>query len=267
MKGDRFFRKKGKIGCLLVHGLTSCAEEMQGIGSYLHSKGYTVLGTLLKGHNTSLKDLAHTTWHDWYSAVEKDFNFLKKECSKVYVIGLSIGATLSMHLAANNKVDGLVLLAPAIFYINPLVKFTPFLRYFKKYKTKDYSFYYPGREESYFDIADETAAFRRIAYKKVPLSSLASAMALIKIIKKEIKQVKCPTLIIHSLTDRTIKPESAQHIFDNLILGTKDKKLIYLKKSGHVISVDYDKDYICSEINNFIKKTNKQTRHINKIKN
>ena len=257
MKGNRFFRKKGKIGCLLVHGLTSCAEEMEGIGHCLHSKGYTVLGTLLNGHNTSPEDLAHTTWHDWYFSVEKDFNFLKKQCSKVYVIGLSMGATLSMHLAANNKVDGLVLLAPAIFYINPLAKFTPFLKYFKKYKAKDYSFYYPGREESYFDIADEKATFGRIAYKKVPLSSLASAMNLIKIVKKEINKINSPTMIIHSLSDHTIKHESAQYIFDNLILGKKDKKIIYLKKSGHVLSVDYDKDYICSEINEFIKKTNK----------
>ncbi len=257
MKGNRFFRKKGKIGCLLVHGLTSCAEEMEGIASYLHSKGFSVLGTLLKGHNTSIEDLASTNWRDWYSAVEHDFDFLRKRCSKVYVIGLSIGAALSMHLAANKKINGLVLLAPAIFYINPLAKFTPFLKYFKKYKTKDYSRHYPGRKEAFFDIVDEKAALGRIAYKKVPLASLASAMNLIKIVKKEIRRIKCPTLVIHSLSDHTIKPKSAQYIFDNLKSCQEDKKIIYIKKSGHVISVDYDKGIICSEINNFIRKYNK----------
>ena len=225
MKGNRFFRKKGRIGCLLVHGLTSCAEEMEGIGEFLYSKGFTVLGTLLKGHNTSLEDLHSTSWRDWYSAVEDDFNFLRKQCSKVYVIGLSIGGALSAHLAANKKFDGLVLLAPAIFYTNPLAKFTPLLKYFKKYKAKDYSRYYPGRKEAFFDIADEKAALNRIAYKKVPLASLASAMNLIGIVKKDIRKINCPVLIIHSLSDHTIKPESSKYIFDHLRLDIQLKKL------------------------------------------
>lgn len=260
MKGSRLFKKKGKIGCLLVHGLTSSTQEMEELASYLHSKGYTVLAPLLKGHNTSIKDLSKTTWHDWYSSVKKDFDFLNKNCSKIYVIGLSIGATLSLHLAANNnnKIKGLVLLAPAIFYASPLAKFTPILKYFKKYSIKDYSRYYPGRKEAFFDIADEKALRGRTAYKQVPLASMASALKLIKIAKKEIKRINIPTLIIHSKKDNTTKPESSQFIYDNLRI--MEKRIIYIQNSGHVIILDFDKKRIFKEICNFILETEKKNK-------
>ena len=100
---DKFFKKKGAIGCLLVHGLTSSTQEMEELSSYLYSRGNTVLATLLKGHNTSVKNLNETPWNDWYSSIENDFDFLSKQCDEVYVIGLSVGAVLSMHLVANKK--------------------------------------------------------------------------------------------------------------------------------------------------------------------
>ena len=253
MEGNRFFKKKGNIGCLLVHGLTSSTQEMDELASYLHSKSYTVIASLLKGHNTSIKDLSKTVWQDWYSSVKKDFNFLNDNCNKIYVIGLSIGATLSLHLAAknkNNKIKGLVLLAPAIFYTSPFVKFTPILKYFKKYSIKDYGRYYPGRKEAFFDIADEKALRDRIAYKQVSLESMASALKLIKIVKKEIKNIKVPTLIIHSKQDHTIKPESLQFIYDHL--RVREKKILYIQNSGHVISVDFDKKTVFKEISDFI---------------
>ncbi|MBI2208341.1 alpha/beta fold hydrolase [Candidatus Woesearchaeota archaeon] len=259
MKGSRLFKKKGKIGCLLVHGLTSSTQEMEELASYLHSKEYTVLAPLLKGHSASVKDLSKTTWQDWYSSVTEDFDFLNKNCDKIYVIGLSIGAMLSLHLAANiknNKIKGLVLLAPAIFYTSPLAKFTPILKYFKKYSIKDYGRYYPGRKEAFFDIADEKALKDRIAYKQVPLESMASALKLIKIAKKEIKNIKVPTLIIHSKKDNTIKPKSSQFIYDALRIS--EKRIIYIQNSGHVISVDFDKKRIFKEICDFILETEKK---------
>src|SRR3989338_2716885 len=249
MKGGRLFKKKGKIGCLLVHGLTSSTQEMDELASYLHSKGHTVLAPLLKGHNTSIKGLSKTSWQDWYSSVKKDFDFLNKNFSKIYVIGLSIGATLSLHLVANNKnnkIKGLVLLAPALFYASLLVKFTPILKYFKKYSIKDYGRHYPGRKEAFFDIADEKSLRGRIAYRQVPLASIASALKLIKLAKKEIKLIDIPTLIIHSKKDNTIKPESSQIIYNNLKIN--HKKIIYIENSGHVISVDFDKKRIFGEI-------------------
>ena len=257
MKGQRLFKKNGKTGCLLIHGLTSTTQEVDGLFQFLRKKKYTVLATLLKGHNTSVEDLQKTTWHDWYKPIEEDFGFLSKHCDKIYIIGLSIGATLALHLAANKRVPsirGLVLLAPAIFYTSPLVQLTPFLQHVKRYTTKDYSKYYPKRKEAFFDIADDWALEGRIAYKKAPLRALASALSLIKIVKKEAKKINVPALIMHSLKDHTIKPKSARFVYDQLSTPTERKKLVYLKNSGHVITVDFDKELVFKEIYGFIRR-------------
>ena len=257
MKGQRLFKKNGKTGCLLIHGLTSTTQEVHDLFHFLRKKKYTVLATLLKGHNTSVEDLHETTWHDWYISVERDFDFLSKHCDKIYVIGLSIGATLALHLAVNKRVPsirGLVLLAPAIFYTSPLAQLTPFLQHVKRYTTKDYSKYYPERKEAFFDIADDRALKGRIAYKNAPLRALASALSLIKIVKKEIRKVKLPVLIMHSLKDHTIKPKSARFVYNQLSTPAERKKLVYLKNSGHVITVDFDKELVSKEIYNFIRR-------------
>ncbi len=257
MKGQRLFKKSGRTGCLLIHGLTSTTQEIEGISAFLYKKKYTVLATLLKGHNTSIENLHETTWHDWYASVERDFDFLSRHCDEIYIIGLSIGATLALHLAANKrmpKIKGVVLLAPAIFYVSPLIHLTPFLQHVKRYTTKDYSKYYPKRKEAFFDIADDRALRGRIAYEKVPLKALASALSLIKIVKKEAKKINMPALIIHSLKDRTIKPKSARFVYNQLSTPVERKKLVYLKNSGHVITVDFDKKLVFKEVHNFIRR-------------
>lgn len=254
MRGNRFFKKKGKKGCLLIHGLTSSTQEFEELGTYLHTKGYTVLATLLKGHNTSPEDLGRTTWKDWYNSVIEDFYFLEKKCDEIYIIGQSIGATLALHMVSNTdskKIKGLILLAPAISYSNYTVYLIPLLKYFKKYTIKDYRKYYPHRKEAFFDIADDKQLEKRIAYKKVPLSSIASALGLIRLVKKEIKKIKISVITFHSRKDHTIKPSSSIYIYNKL---KSQKKLIFVEKSGHVLSVDYDKNTIFREIYGFIQK-------------
>lgn len=122
------------------------------------------------------------------------------------------------------------------------------------YATKDYSKYYPKRKEAFFDVADDRALKGRIAYKNAPLRALASALSLIKIVKKEAKKVNVPVLIMHSLKDNTIKPKSARFVYDQLSTPAERKKLVYLKNSGHVITVDFDKGHVFKEIYNFIRR-------------
>ena len=124
----------------------------------------------------------------------------------------------------------------------------------KTYSKKDYRKYYPSRKEAFFDIADEAALDSRVAYKKVPLKALASALSLIKIVKKEIKTIDVPALIIHSIKDNTIKPESSRFIYDNLGTSPGKKTIVYLKNSGHVITEDFDQKTVFAEISNFIRK-------------
>jgi len=49
---EPFFFPGGQTGCLLMHGFTAMPEEMQPLGEFLASGGYSVLGMRLAGHAT-----------------------------------------------------------------------------------------------------------------------------------------------------------------------------------------------------------------------
>ena len=109
MNGKAFFIKKGEKACLLIHGLTSSTQEIEGLANFLSKKNFTIAAPLLKGHNTNEWDLDKTDWHDWFDSVVEAYCKIKKS-RKIFVIGISIGATLALHLADHKKVSALVLL-------------------------------------------------------------------------------------------------------------------------------------------------------------
>src|SRR5581483_4071510 len=109
-----FESKKGSTGLLLLHGLSGTPSEVQPLGDYLSDKGISVLGPWLKGHDTNPKDLAKTRWQDWAGSVHEAYDHLKKNCSKIFVGGLSMVADQALHLAANIPVAGVISMAAPV---------------------------------------------------------------------------------------------------------------------------------------------------------
>ncbi len=131
-----FFNQGNEIGVLLSHGFSSTAQEMEELGQILNKEnGYTTFAVLLAGHGTSPGDLAQTDMIDWYKSFKEGYDLLKRVCSKIILVGHSMGATLSLLLAANEPVDAIVTMcAPVkveyfmqdyIFLIADLLKYFP----------------------------------------------------------------------------------------------------------------------------------------------
>ena len=252
MRGNDFFFKRGRIACLLVHGLTGSSQEVEELGRFLVDKGFTVKGVLLKGHNTSVDELDRTRWNDWYHDVVESYKWLAKSYKKIYVIGLSMGAVLCLHLAAEFKVEGIVALAPAIFFKDWKTKFVPVAKYFMRFKKKNYNRFYPHRKYSPWDILSDEAYKERIAYKIISLRALGSGLDLIDKVRTELGRISCPILIIHSKKDHTADIKSADFIYSNISSVKKEK--ILLEKSGHVITVDVEKKKVFKDVLDFLAK-------------
>lgn len=107
-----------KVGVLLIHGLLDSTFIMRDIGKTLQAEGALVRAILLPGHGTVPGALLHTTYGEWLQAVKYGVETLKREVEKIFLVGFSTGASLALHHAAlDEKIAGLVLLAPA-FKIN-----------------------------------------------------------------------------------------------------------------------------------------------------
>ncbi|MFN4071746.1 MAG: alpha/beta hydrolase, partial [Thermus caldifontis] len=97
---------------LLLHGFTSHPVLTLGpLPQVLREAGFTVVQPALPGHGTRPEDLLRVRWQDWLAVAQEAYQKLPEPRG---VVGLSMGALLAAHLAAENPTQALVALAPAL---------------------------------------------------------------------------------------------------------------------------------------------------------
>lgn len=241
MPGAEPFLLKGSLsGVLLLHGFTGTPAEMRLLGESLHHKGHTVLAVRLPGHGTCVEDMESTNWRHWYGAAVDGLHLLNGLCTKISVVGLSMGGLLSLKLAAEYPVDRVAALSTPIFLTARRLPLLPLYRAFRRF--------IPKRRRDY-DIDPQYY----VGYDHTPLSCLASLMELIQSVQADLPTIHCPTLLIQSRREHTVRPESASYILDHL--GAKDKELFWLQKSGHVITVDIERQIVFDKVAEFLDQT------------
>lgn len=235
---EEFFFKGSKQGVVLVHGYTGAPGEMRLLGEYLQRQGLTVLGVRLPGHGTTPQDLNKTTWQDWYSSVSEGVRRLSECCDRVDIVGLSMGGLLAIKAAAELPVDKAVILAAPIYVCDRRAPYLPLLRFFIRYLKK--------RQRKY-NVPEEY----NVCYRVMPVKPLSSLFQLVELCKKKyLAAIKIPCLIMQSKVEHTVKPASAQYIYDNL--GTVDKKLVWYHHSGHILTLDNEREEVFQRIYKFL---------------
>lgn len=233
-----FFFEGNREGVLLVHGYTGAPGEMRLLGEYLNRFGFTVMGVLLPGHGTKPEDLNNKLFSDWFGEVEKGVTHLKSICEKVYVVGLSMGGLLTIKAAAELNIDKAVIISAPIYVQDKRQPFYPFLKHFIKYLPK---------AQKHYDVPDEYLAH----YHVMPVKPIGEIFDFInKCQKGFIRKIRIPCLVMQSKKEHTVRPDSAQYIFDRL--SSKRKKLIWYEKSGHILTLDKEHNDVFDKIRRFL---------------
>ncbi len=238
-----FFFPGNHVGCLLIHGLSNTPYEMRGMGQYLAEKGLTVLGVRLAGHGTTPEEMAQTTWRHWVASALAGLEELRRGCSRLFLVGASGGGLISLYLALHQTVDGAVVISTPVYLDDWRLLFLPLLRYFV-----------PWYRDPLCDLTDPGAWARYYAppasYERKPVSSLPSFRELQGLVKKGLKRIAVPILLIYGARDRMVPLGNARYIYENL--GSTDKELIWLPNSGHGLVVDSEKKEAWAKIYEFI---------------
>lgn len=235
-----YFFEGNDIGCLVIHGFTSTPAELRELGERIHKLlGYTVLGVRLKGHGTTMEDMEQCKYTHWIESAEEGYERLRKCCSKVFVVGHSMGGLLALHVAAHKEVDKVITLAPAIANNDKVSSLVPILKHFIKY-TGWGDGYRPEEEMKYL-----------LGYNKFPLSAVHELNKLQKAVRKDLKYVSKPILFIQSKKDQSVHPKGINIIEKNV--STKDITKIYLQNCRHNLTVECEKEKVYEEVIKYIK--------------
>ncbi len=238
-----FLLEGGPVGILLIHGFTGSPPEMRLVGEYLHQRGMTVYAPLLPGHGTKVEDMNRCRWTDWAGHVERALMDLRARCPTVFVGGLSMGAVLTLYLAARHPdLPGAVAYAPATLVADRLIYLTPVLKYFISKRPKS-----PER-----DLTDPEADLRLWSYEENPVSGAHELLKLTLTVRRLLPQIICPLLVMYSTRDQAVHPRSGPYTYERA--GSKDKELVVLHNSGHCITVDSEWEFVAEKTWEFIRR-------------
>lgn len=238
---EPFLWQAGRRGALLIHGFTGSPSEMRLLGEHLHRAEYTVFAPRLCGHGTTPEDMASTSWHHWYGSVLDAYHLLSSLCDEIVVIGLSMGGLLALELAVNQQVSKVISLSAPIYIAEKRLPWLPVAALFTSFV--------PKRRKPIAGIDSRYS----VCYKRTPLKSVKSLLKLIRHVSGQLAQVTQPLLIVQSRAERTVVPASAQFIYDHVL--TDCKKLVWLEKSGHIVTLDRERETVFAEIDQFLIET------------
>ena len=267
----------GPHAVLALHGLLGNPLEMQFVGKKLQRAGYSVTIPLIPGYGYSSGQSASyrtTRSENWFDAVKRQFDILKRHHETVSITGLCIGAVLALRLASErpNEVAALSLLATTLAYdgwsipkyrfLLPLAYYTP-ARYLYSYKER-YPFGIKNANlRKWIAREMEVHSSSAAGASRLSAEGIFQAHRLIKQVKKNLQQVVCPTLIVHAEEDDVATPKSADLVESGI--ASVIKKKIILHDSYHIITLDNEKERVASETVRFFDQAVRPASLITKI--
>jgi carboxylesterase len=236
---DPLFVRGGDTGCLLIHGFSGNPSDLWPLADVLVRQGYTVDVPLLPGHGPSPEGNGRTGWLEWKRAVEQAHDRLAQSCSRVILIGHSMGGTLAIVDAARRMPFALVLLGVPTYVADWRAHLLPLGKYIVRW-------WYPLAELDFddalvrermrerspdldLDNPQARASMRRSV--RIPTAAIHEFFRLLRYARRFIPHVTAPSLIVHGRLDTTAVPACAEQIFREI--ASADKQLIWFDASGH----------------------------------
>ena len=218
----------GKKAVLLLHGFTGSTKDVKKLGEFLSKRGYTVHAPIYSGHGVEPEALLETKPEDWWNDVVEGYNFLKdKGYEEIAVVGISLGGVFSLKVAecapiTRDSSKGL---------------FTRLYNYARLYK--------------HFENKSKDQIISELHELRIsPKDSLDGVTRLTEETREDLPAIKAPTLVLQGLLDDELYQQSAPFILDTV--KTDDKEIIWYENSGHIITLDKERDKVYEDVYNFL---------------
>ncbi|MBU8805109.1 carboxylesterase [Bacillus subtilis] len=235
-----FTFKGGDKAVILLHGFTGNTADVRMLGRYLNERGYTCHAPQYEGHGVPPEELVHTGPEDWWKNVMDGYEYLKSEgYESIAACGLSLGGVFSLKLGYTVPIKGIVPMCAPMHIKSEEVMYQGVLSYARNYKK------FEGKSPE--QIEEEMKEF-----EKTPMNTLKALQDLIADVRNNVDMIYSPTFVVQARHDHMINTESANIIYNEV--ETDDKQLKWYEESGHVITLDKERDLVHQDVYEFLEK-------------
>ncbi|MFN8636663.1 MAG: alpha/beta fold hydrolase [Chloroflexota bacterium] len=232
------------LGALLVHGFTGSPGELRPVGEALAAADIGSAGVLLRGHGTHPNDMVGRTYAEWIEDVEQGLERLLERHRRAVVVGLSMGGTLALNVAARRADDprlaGLVTISAPLFLSDWRLGLVGVISRIVKWQAW-------GRP----DIKDRRVWDTHGAYRRIRTAAIPQLLGLMRETNQRLARVGQPILVVHAREDHIVPPGNLDRIRDGVASRVKSSML--LDNCYHVSTVDFEAERLNAEIVRFIR--------------
>lgn len=208
-----FLKKKEVVICIHGFGLRRKAE-FDFLKSYLEKRKIKVITFDMYKSNTD------SSWIEWVNKAEKIIKDYDEKNYQINLIGFSMGGVIASYLAAHLKIQKLILLAPAFEYFD-IDSARRFIKTFINLSDTEKENYIETRVPEY--------------------EYFISFAELIKKLKKSVKMVSCPIMILQGTKDEFVPIKSSRYAYNNV--SSTSKHCMFIEGASHELqSFDYKEE-------------------------
>ncbi len=224
---------------LLLHGFGDTPQTLGYLAAELQSAGYRVHAPLYPGHGASVAAFFSSTADEWIATARYALAEMQKECDSVSIVGLSMGAAIGAILASErHDISSLVLIAPYLavpFWSRVALRFRwiwdPFVGEIAARNPRS--------------VQDPVERDKSLGYGVVNGAAMGQLLRVVSKARAALSEVTAPTLVIQSLDDPRVAPETASFALETI--GAKEKRLIWADTGGHVLTVDFGRERVIAD--------------------
>ena len=238
-------QEEGSHGVLLLHGFGDTPQTLSLLARRLHKAGYGVFAPLLPGHGRTMDVFRRSRAEEWIDAANRALLSMRIRHDSVRVVGLSMGGALAVLVASRDQaISALVLIAPYLGMPRQL-RFAAATHWLWGGLAGDVNARNPR------SIHDAIEREQNLAYGSVTGRTLFELWKVVRRACKALPRVTSPTLIVQSREDPRVSPRVAEFALEQL--GAAEKQLIWTEGAGHIITVDYGRERVFSEVERWLR--------------
>ncbi len=241
---ELFFEKNSNNLAVLIHGFTGSPREMKELAQKIYDKlNFSVYVPRLPGHGTDRKDFLTTNRKDW---LRKVYDFLisnQYNYENIHLVGLSMGALISMLSSLHFKIKSLSLISPALYTTNRKIILTHIFKYITPFVNNNFTIDNDIKDPNLIDLL-ENYSTKDFTKQSAELHKLMIECRI------NLAKIDTPTRIFHSKSDQMVPLKASKKIYHNI--QSEDKDLKVYENSSHVITYGPDKENLFNKIIEFL---------------